>query len=246
MKRMNKAAIENAPPAATSGPESRVPDAAAIPADRLAVPAVVRRGPVPTEIKTLAQQMLAEGASPEEIVAAARSRGWERITQATVKRWLGRDPVLRERARQRQLEAVNLLEKRLAGSREPAKARLAEVARLAGLTLGPGVRSRLDLPKMVELQASMWDELQRENIALKQRALTLEAQKESISRRIEAVRTVVDRMRWQAVQKQLDQLWEAVNRPGEPEKLARPLADTLRSLYRAAGGRRPSGFGNRE
>ena len=210
-----------------------------------AVPTLVRRGPVPAQIKNLAQQMLAEGASPEEVVATARARGSGRITDATVKRWLGRYPKLRERARQRQIEAITLLGKRLSEDNSTAKARLAEAARFAGLALPPGSRSRLDLPKLVELHASMWDSLQRENIELKQRALELEAEKESISRRIEAVRTVVDRMRWQAVQKQLDHLWDVVTDMGAPDKLARPLADTLRNLYRAAG-REKKTFGGRE
>jgi len=195
------------------------------------------------EIKALAQQMLAEGASPEEVVETARARGSGRITEATVKRWLGRYPKLRERARQRQIEAVSLLERRLAQGRDPAKAQLAEAARFAGLAVPPGTRSRLDVPRLVELHASMWDSLQRENIALKQRALELEAQKESISRRIDAVRTVVDRMRWLAVQEQLDQLWDVVSEMGAPEKLARPLADTLRNLYRAAGRPKKAGDG---
>lgn len=219
---------------------------AASPADAAAAPVLVRRGPVPVEIKALAQQMLAEGASPEEVVETARARGSGRITEATVKRWLGRYPKLRERARQRQIEAVSLLERRLAQGRDPAKARLAEAARFAGLAVPPGHRSRLDLPGLVELQASVWDSLQRENIALKHRALELEAQKESISRRIDAVRTVVDRMRWQAVQKQLDQLWDVVSDMGAPEKLGRPLADTLRNLYRAAGRPKKAGDGEQD
>jgi hypothetical protein len=201
----------------------------ASPVDAPAVPELVRRGPVPLRIKTLAQQMLAEGASPEEVVATARARGSGRITEATVKRWLGRDPRLRERARQRQIEAVSLLEERLSQGGDPA------TTRFAGLTLPPGSRSRLDVPGLVELHSSIWDSLQRENIALKRRALELEAQKESISRRIDAVRTVVDRMRWHAVQEQLDQLWDIVSTMSAPGKLARPLADTLRNLYRAAG-----------
>jgi hypothetical protein len=213
------------------------------PADAPAVPVLVRRGPVPVEIKALAQQMLAEGASPEEVVETARARGSGRITEATVKRWLGRYPKLRERARQRQIEAVSLLERRLAQGRDSTKAQLAEAARFAGLAVPPGARSRLDVPRLVELHASMWDSLQRENIALKQRALELEAQKESISRRIDAVRTVVDRMRWLAVQEQLDQLWDVVSEIGAPEKLARPLADTLRNLYRAAGRPKKAGDG---
>ena len=233
-------AIKRARTGVTSPESGDIP-----PANPPAVPTLVRRGPVPTQIKHLAQQMLAEGASPEEVVATARARGSGRITNATVKRWLGRDPKLRERARQRQIEAMNLLGKRLSENNSTAKERLAEAARFAGLALPPGTRSRLDLPKLVELHASMWESLQLENIELKQRALELEAQKDSISRRIEAVRTVVDRMRWQAVQKQLDQLWDVVTDMGAPDKLGRPLADTLRNLYRAAG-REKKTSGNRE
>lgn len=213
----------------------------ASPVDAAADPVLVRRGPVPLEIKILARQMLAEGASPEEVVATARARGYGRITEATVKRWLGRDAGLRERARQRQIEAFSVLEKQLGEGEDPAKARLAETARFASLTLPPGARSRLDVPGLIELHASMSDSLQRENIALKRRALKLEAQKESISRRIDAVKTALDRMRWRAVQKQLDQLWEVVSDMGAPEKLASPLADTLRNLYRAAGGPKKAG-----
>jgi hypothetical protein len=201
------------------------------PAEARAVAASVRRGPVPLRIKTLARQMLAEGASAEEVIAAARAQGSGRVTKSTVRRWLGHDPKLRERALQRHLEDVERLERDLEHVRGPAKDRLLEAAQLVGLK--PPSGSRLSLPKLVELHTSMWDSLQRENIALRQRALELQAQKASMSRRIEAVRTVVDRMRWQAVQSQLDQLWDVLNGLGA-QKLASPLADTLRNLHRLA------------
>jgi len=194
-------------------------------ADRPGASALVRRGPVPVSIRSLAQRMLAKGATPEEIVARARAQGSGRITEATLKRWIGLDPKLRDRQRRRQVSELKLLEQKLEGG-GPGKARLLDAAHFAGLALPPGSGSRLDLPRLVELHSSMWDSLQRENIALKHRALQLEAQKDSISRRIEAVRTVVDRMRWQAVQNQLDQLWDffGVRGSGPDDRGSRPGA----------------------
>ena len=242
MKRMAKAATEiSGPPNAgvRRGSDHSMETLSEHPPQRFAepagTPALVRRGPVPLEIRKLAQQMLAEGASPEEVVAASRARGVGRITEATVKHWLTRNPKLRERALKRQIEAVKLLGKTLEEGGGPAKARLADAARFAGLAQSAQGRSRLDLPKLVELHSSMWDSLQRENVALKHRALKLEAEKVSISRRIEAIRMRVDRMRWQVVQQQLDRLWDAVSGSGAPGHQPRPLSDLLRSLYRAAG-----------
>ena len=179
--------------------------------------------------------MLAQGASAEEVVATARAKGFGRITEATVKHWLSRYPKLRERGLQRQIEAVKLVEKKLARRRRPEKERLAEGVRLVNTVLPAGTRSRLDVPKLVELHVSAWDSLQRENVLLKHRALELEAQKASIAQRIDAVRALVDRMRWQAVQRELDQLWDAVHGVATPKRLGRPIADALRNLYRAAG-----------
>ena len=65
------------------------------------VEAVAKQSPMP---------MLAQGASAQEVVATVRAHGSGRITEATVKHWLGRNPALRERARQRQIEAISALE----------------------------------------------------------------------------------------------------------------------------------------
>ncbi|HEY6290163.1 MAG TPA: hypothetical protein VI455_01195 [Terriglobia bacterium] len=159
----------------------------------------IKRGPIPPAVRSLAQQMLAEGASPEEVVAMARKQGVSQVTPATVKRWIDRNPTLRENAIRRQVEAVEQLKKSLAEGDASPSARLAEAALFAGLAQPPKANSRLDLQGFILVQSSMCQELERENAVLRRRAQKLEARKDSITRRIERAQARLEHVRWRAV-----------------------------------------------
>ena len=197
-----------------------------------------KRGPVPPVIRGLAQQMLAEGASPEEVVAMSRRQGSSRITLATVKHWMDRNPAYREIAIRRQVAAAEELKKSLAAGETSPAARLAEAALLAGLAQTPKGSSHFDLRSYLGMQTAMSEQLERENAALRRRARKLEARKESILRRIARTEMRLEHVRWQVVQRQLRQLRDELDGARETNKFSRPLADTVRRLLRLAGASR--------
>jgi len=194
-----------------------------------------KRGPVPPVIRSRAQQMLAEGASPEQVVAMSRRQGVSRITLATVKHWLDHNRAYREIDIRRQVAAAGQLKKSLAAGEASPAARLAEAALFAGLAQTPKRRSHFDLRSYLGIQDSMSEQLERENAALRRRAEKLEARKESILRRIARTEVRLEHMRWQVVQRQLGQLRDELDGARGTRKFSRPLADTVRRLLHLAG-----------
>jgi len=212
-----------------------------------------KRGPLPPVIRRLAQQMLADGASPEEVVAMSRRQGCPRVTLATVKHWMERNPELREIVFRRQVEAAAQLKRSLAGGEITLEARLPEaaLARLTEASIGRPIHKghsresgnlrdsgNLTFDGTVPLPAPVRAQLVRENAALRRRARTLEVRTESILRRIANTQTRVEQMRWQVVQKQLGRLWEELGGARGTKKCSRPLAETVRRLLHLVGATR--------
>ena len=238
----------------TAGPETPVEPDAASPAAGAEPPAGTagwtaadawaevavrgKRGRFPAAVRAVAEQMLIEGASPEEVVRAAHDRGFARLKRRTVQGWLDSNPDLRERALRRQAETAEALRRSLeAGSGSP-EARLAQAALFAGLSrplkrgarFGPGGRAALGV--------SMQEQLERENRVLRSKAQRLEQRKRSITRRILRARLRLERMRWSLLDRQVSRLDSAIEHELRGELLAPEVLEGLRKLRRLARGRR--------
>jgi hypothetical protein len=201
-----------------------------------------KRGRFPAAVRAVAEQMLIEGASPEEVVQAAHDRGLLRLKRSTVQRWLDTNPGLREQAVRRQAETAEALRKSLAADLGSPEARLAEAALFAGLSRPLRRSSRLGPEGRAALDVSMRKQLEQENRLLRRQAERLERRKQSITRRIIRARLRLERMRWSLFQRHVSRMYSAIKREGRREALAPQLLEGLRSLRRLArGGRRKRG-----
>ena len=202
-----------------------------------------RRGRPPGALKAIVQQMLVEGASPEEVLATARQRGILGLNRRTVERWAARDGSLHERLVRRQVKTAEQLQRSLADGRPSQVARLAEAALFAGLApsaqSGPGLRLR----GLAGIGSALREELESENERLERQAQRLAARQQSITRRLRQARVRVDRVRWELVRRRLAWLGRAIERRSRRGALGQPLLETLRSLCRLAvdGGRQTQG-----
>ena len=203
---------------------------------RYSADARARTGRMPSYIESLATDMFTDGATLQEVVAAAQRQGFRRVTAARLKRWLLKNPSVRVRAIRRQVEAAEALKNSLkAGDASPG-ARLAEAALFAGLSHPAHNAPPVDLRELAQIQSSIWAELERENLTLKRRAKKLEARKESIKRRIERARMRVERMRLEVVGERLGELRDRLESPqpqaAPPEPVRSAAAEIVRSLCR--------------
>lgn len=194
------------------------------------------RGRLPAALRAVAEQMLIEGASPEEVVQAARNQGLRRLKRSTLQRWLDHNPDLRERSLRRQAETAEALRRSLAGDLGSPEARLAEAALFAGLSRPLKRSSRVGARGLAALERSMQAQLERENRSLRRRAERLQQRKRSITRRIIRARLRLEGMRWRLLQRHVSQLYSVIEAAGGGEALAPQLVEGLRSLGRLARG----------
>jgi hypothetical protein len=201
------------------------------------------RGRFPSAVRAVAEQMLIEGASPEEVVQAAHDRGLVRLKRGTVQHWLESNPELREQALRRQAETAEALRRSLAADRGSPEARLAEAALFAGLSRPLKRGSRFVPGGQADLDVSMREQLERENRLLRRQAERLEQRKRSITRRIIRARLRLERMRWSLLERHVSQLYSAIEGDVRDEALAPELLEGLRRLRRLTGGRRKKSTG---
>ena len=199
------------------------------------------RGRYSAAVRAVAEQMLIEGASPEEVVQAAHDRGFVRLKRRTVQRWLDQNPQLSEQALRRQAETAEALRRSLAADLGSPEARLAEAALFAGLSRERERGSPFRPKALASLDASTLEQLESENRALRRRAERLEQRKRWMTRRIVRARLRLERMRWSLLERQVSRLYTAIEDELRDESLVPELLEALRKLRRLTSKRRKSG-----
>jgi hypothetical protein len=174
---------------------------------------------LPQFVQALAEQMLAQGSTSEEVAQAARECGFTHTTAAKVDRWLEQDKEARERIVQRQMKTAKDLQASIgaAGAAEslgPDVALLGEQAE----SLSAGTSSPLDVQNLAAIHRSLRAQLQTENDRLKRRAKRLEARKVYLARRIEHAQMRLDHARLEVVQSRLGDLRDALEESAEAEQ----------------------------
>ena len=197
-----------------------------------------KRGRYSAAVRAVAEQMLIEGASPEEVVQAAHDRGFLRLKRGTVQRWLDQNPQLSEQALRRQAEAAEALRRSLATDLGSPEARLAEAALFAGLSRARKRGSLLAPTALASFDASTLEQLESENRALRRRAENLEQRKRWMTRRIIRARLRLERMRWSLLERQVARLYTAIEGELGGESLAPELLEALRKLRRLTASKR--------
>lgn len=200
--------------------------------------ATARVGRPPRAVKALVEQMLVEGAGPEEVLATARQRGILGLSRRTVEKWVARDGSLGERLIRRQAKAAEQLQRSLADGGSSPTARLAEAALFAGLAPSaqnwPATRAR----HLAGVESALREELKRENARLRSEAQRLAARQRSITRRLRRAQARVDRVRWELVQQRLALLRRSIECRSRRTAMGPRFLESLRTLCRlAAGGR---------
>lgn len=193
-----------------------------------------RRG-LPQFVQALAEQMLAQGSTAEDVARAARECGFTKTTAAKVGRWLDRDPGARERIVRRQLKTAEDLQSTIGAGGPATDALRADVA-LLGKRAESGASSPLDVQDLAAIHRSLRAQLQTENDSLKRRAKRLEARKAYLARRIEHAQMRLDHARLQVVQSRLGDLRDALRgEPGPPEPSRSAFAEIVASLCQLLG-----------
>jgi len=189
-------------------------------------------------VKALVEQMLVEGAGPEEVLATARQRGILGLNRRTVEKWVARDGSLHERLIRRQVKAADELRRSLTDDRLSPAARLAEAALFAGLGLAAQDWRPAGVRRLPEVESAPWEALQRENERLREEAERLAARQEAITRRLERARARVNRARRELLQQRLGRLRRAIERPSRCGALGPRFLENLQGLCRLAEGSR--------
>jgi hypothetical protein len=182
--------------------------------------AVLGRGGFPQFVQALAEQMLAQGGSAEDVARAARECGFTHITAAKVDRWLKQDTEARRRIIQRQMKTARDLQAALIPEGAAPGAVRADVALLGkrAESASSGDSSPLDIQDLAVIHRSLRAQLQTENDSLKRRAKRLEARKTYLARRIEHAQMRLDRARLEVVQRRLGDLRSALEESEPPQR----------------------------
>lgn len=182
--------------------------------------AASERRRLPQFVQALAEQMLAQGETAEEVAQAARECGFTRITAAKVNRWLGEDPVAHERIIRRQVKAVKDMQASITGAGASPDTLAADAALIGERTVSAsaGASRSLDVRNLAAIQRSLRAQLQTENDSLKRRAKRLEARKAYLARRIEHAQMRLDRARLEVVQRRVGDLRDALQSGDAPRK----------------------------
>jgi hypothetical protein len=196
---------------------------------------------LPQFVQALAEQMLSQGSTAEEVARTARECGFTQTTAAKVDRWLDEDEEARERIIRRQAEMAKDLRDSIspADATEELPADLALLEAQAAASLA-GTSSPRDVQCVAAIHRSLRAQLQIENDSLKRRAKRLEARKAYLTRRIEHAKMRLDHARLQVVQRRLvdlrDALKESADVPQEPGKSV--FSEIVSSLCQLLGVRR--------
>jgi hypothetical protein len=202
-------------------------------------------GRPPRAVKALVEQMLEEGASPEEVLATAHQRGILGLSRRMVEKWVAHDGSLGERLIRRQAKAAEQLQRSLADDRFSPAARLAEAALFAGLA--PSAQNwPAAVRHLAGVESARWQKLRGENERLRDQAQRLAARQRSITRRLRRAQARVERVRWELVQQRLACLRGALERRSHRTPLGSRFLQSLRSLCCLAESSTQSAVGSRQ
>ena len=195
------------------------------------------KGRYPASVRAIAEQMLIEGASPEEVVKAAHERGFTRLKRDTVQRWLDESPELSEQTLRRQAETAVALRQSLATDLGSPEARLAEALLFAGLAR-PRTLEPVAAGTVATLGIVWRKQLESENRILRRQAERLRQRNRSISRRIVRARLRLERMRWKLLERQVSRFGASAAEDTGDDFLVPELLIELRKLRRATAERK--------
>lgn len=126
---------------------------------------------LPPELQQLAEQMLTEGASFEDVAAALEERGGEGVTLRALEDFVRSNAELHRQRIRLQLDFATRLKNDLDGS-NPVAAEILDSLILTGLVAMSRQRNH-------ELARAIEERTERENLQLRQQKLRLQAQKQS-------------------------------------------------------------------
>ena len=191
---------------------------------------------LPQFVQALAEQMLAQGSTSEEVARAARECGFSQTTAAKVDRWLRQDAEARERLIRRQVKTAKDLQASIGAGGDATDELRADVALLGeqAESAATGTSAPLDVQNLAAIHRSLRAQLKIENDSLKRRAKRLLARKAYLARRIEHAQMRLDHARLEVVQRRLGDLRNALEGSTLPDQEPGPsvFAEIVSSLCR--------------
>jgi hypothetical protein len=172
----------------------------------------------------LADRLLTEGATFEEVIASVAERTGPRLTLAAVQDYFRRNLTLQMQRVRHQVNAAKALKAAL-GNPDSAEGELAEAAFFTGyLCLG---RSGSE----ATLKDAERARLLRENLRLHQHVLRLKEQREVKELEFLRARTAVELAKQRALKKKVTDLHRSVTQNGKMQGLAPEAIEKIREIY---------------
>ncbi len=172
----------------------------------------------------LADRLLVEGATFEEVIRAVKERGGPRLTDTAVRDYFRRNLTLQMQRVRHQVQAAKSLRAAL-GNPESAEGELAEAAFFTGyMCLGRGASE-------ATLKDAEHARLLRENLRLHQHVLRLKEQREAKELEFLRARTSVEVAKQRLLRKRVTDLHRSVTQNGKAQELAPEAIEKIREIY---------------
>jgi hypothetical protein len=179
---------------------------------------------LPADLRQLVEQMLADGATFEDVVEAVAARGGAGVTLAAVETFFRGNLALQQERVRRQVEAARALKKAL-GNSGSSQARLAEAALLTGLMRLNRKGSEISFRDVMRARA------ERSNLHLKQQLLRLKVRKAVQDREWNRARLRAERARWRLTKLRIVELQRALQTEGKPTGISPEILQKIQEIY---------------
>ncbi len=179
---------------------------------------------LPAELANLAEGMLREGATFEDVCEAVNERGGPAVTLQAVQNYYRGNLALQKSRVEFQLERVRQLKESFADP-ESAEAQLANAAIMLGL------QSLTRKGAQLTVRDAMRARLERQNLRLKQDLLRMKMAREVEDQRLRRTKLYAEMLKWQAARIKIQQLRRQLVQEGKTKMLGPEAMEKIQEIY---------------